>query len=107
MQIKEVNSRRATVIITDVNVEKVTYGASFRIEKYSDGVWEYVKDKNSNPCGTGTYFSIGIIVGDDNTGEMTYSWYDQCGEISAGKYRVSHKYGSSSDRIMYAEFEIQ
>lgn len=108
MEIKEVDRKKAVVIITDLNEEKQTYGPQFRLEHKVNGKWEYYPNLVGNNCGENkNYFSIGYTVGDDHTGEMTYYWYDSCGELPNGIYRVSHNYGRTIDRWMSVEFILE
>lgn len=90
----------ATIIITDLNETKNTYGEFYRIDKLGNNTWSEL-----NPIIENYGFnSIGYFVDENNKLELSHNWEWLYGKLENGKYRlvkeVNYKYFS-------VEFEIE
>ena len=93
----------ATIIITDLNEEKYTYGEYFRIDKKEDNGWQELKPIIKNYA----FNSIGYLVNENNQLELNHDWSILYGSLEKGKYRlVKDVYDANNDTRKYFSVEF-
>ena len=85
MTIKDgtLTSTKATIIITDLNEQKYTYGAYFRIDIKENGIW-----KEAKKIGNANFNDIAYIVEKNNKMELSQDWSYIYGNLKKGNYRL-------------------
>lgn len=73
----------ATVIITDTNKYKYSYGSYFRIDVKKNGSW-----KESKIIGDGSFNAMAYLVDENNKLELKQNWERIYGKLSKGEYRI-------------------
>ncbi len=93
----------ATVIISDINEPRNTYGEWFRIDKKTDGFWEELKPIDNNYG----FNDIGLIVGEDNKLEINTDWSKIYGKLEKGEYRLVKDIYNNDHIYLAVEFTIE
>lgn len=73
----------ATIVITDNNSEKYTFGLDFQIQKLEDGKWKNLKVKKRQ-----SILAVGYTVNENNKLEMVQDWETMYGKLPKGEYRL-------------------
>lgn len=93
----------ATIIISDINEPKYTYGEWFRIDKKTNGFWEELKPIDDNY----DFNDIGLTVGEDNKLEIDTDWSKIYGELEKGEYRLVKELYDNGHIYLAVEFTIE
>lgn len=92
----------ATVIITDENNQKTSYGQWFRIDKKENNTWKEVDKISDNYA----FIALAYNVGEDGTLEMKQDWKDLYGELESGTYRLVKQINDNVTKYFWVEFTI-
>ncbi len=92
----------ATVIISDLNNQKNSYGQWFRIDKKENCNWKEVDTISDNYA----FIALAYNVGEDGTLEMKQDWKDLYGELESGTYRLVKQINDNGTKYFWVEFTI-
>lgn len=96
----------ATVIITDTNEEKYSYGSYFRIEENKNDTWAEVEK-----IGPANFNYMAYLVDKNNKLELEQNWGSIYGSLKPGKYRIVKDVCISDEckekKEIYAAFTIE
>ena len=112
MYIKEdtLTSTSATIVIEDINPNKIIYGEEFFIEKYENGNWDSVYTTGENYA----FNLMAYYVDEDGHLEMKQDWTHIYGALPKGTYRLVKNvsfqenlpYNGDDKFYIWTEFEI-
>lgn len=93
-----------TIIITDNSDKKYGWGASFRIQKLTDNVWE-----DLNPIRDLTFVAIGYNLDENNQIAQDIDFSKYYGKLGAGRYRLVKSVYDNEEYIDFYsnDFEIK
>lgn len=99
IQISDISSSGATLVITDTNPEPYLYGEWYKIQRLTDGQWQDVPPVIDNYG----FHEIGYLPNDK--GEVTFviNWEWLYGKLPAGTYRI---FKEVNRQEIFIEFEI-
>ena len=99
IQISDISSSGATLVITDTNPEPYVYGEWFKLQKEVNGQWQDVPPVIDNYG----FHEIGYLPNDK--GEVTFviNWEWLYGKLPAGTYRI---FKEVNRQEIFIEFEI-
>lgn len=91
----------ATIIITDLNGNKYSYGDPFWIERFENGTWKEVE----NICDNCMFNMIAYGVDINGKLRLEHNWSYMYGELKPGKYRLIKGVLPNLDRPVTEEDE--
>ena len=99
IQISDISSSGASLVITDTNPEPYVYGEWFKLQKEVNGQWQDVPPVVDNYG----FHEIGYLP--NNKGEVTFviNWEWLYGKLPAGTYRI---FKEVNRQEIFIEFEI-
>ena len=99
IQISDISSSGATLVITDTNPEPYVYGEWFKLQKEVNGQWQDVPPVVDNYG----FHEIGYLP--NNKGEVTFviNWEWLYGKLPAGTYRI---FKEVNRQEIFIEFQI-
>ena len=99
IQISDISSSGANLVITDTNPEPYVYGEWFKLQKEVNGQWQDVPPVIDNYG----FHEIGYLP--NNKGEVTFviNWEWLYGKLPAGTYRI---FKEVNRQEIFIEFEI-
>ena len=99
IQISDISSTGATLVITDTNPEPYLYGEWYKIQRKTEGGWQDVPTVIDNYG----FHEIGYLP--NNKGEVTFviNWEWLYGKLPAGTYRI---FKEVNRQEIFIEFEI-
>ena len=99
IQISDISSSGATLVITDTNPEPYLYGEWYKIQRLTDGQWQDVPPVIDNYG----FHEIGYLP--NNKGEVTFviNWEWLYGKLPAGTYRI---FKAVNRQEIFIEFQI-
>ena len=99
IQISDISSSGANLVITDTNPEPYVYGEWFKLQKEVNGQWQDVPPVVDNYG----FHEIGYLP--NNKGEVTFviNWEWLYGKLPAGTYRI---FKEVNRQEIFIEFEI-
>ena len=99
IQISDISSSGATLVITDTNPEPYVYGEWFKLQKEVNGQWQDVPPVIDNYG----FHEIGYLPNDK--GEVTFviNWEWLYGKLPAGTYRI---FKEVNRQEIFIEFQI-
>ena len=99
IQISDITSTGATLIITDTNPEPYLYGEWYKIQRLTDGQWQDVPHVIDNYA----FNAMGYIPDENGEVKFTINWEWLYGTLPAGTYRIFKEVNFQEISI---EFEI-
>ena len=99
IQISDISSSGATLVITDTNPEPYVYGEWYKIQRLTDGQWQDLLHVIDNAA----FNAMGYIPDENGEVKFTINWEWLYGTLPAGTYRIFKEVNFQELSI---EFEI-
>ena len=92
----------ATIIITDINDNPISWGVDFLVEVKKDDKWELVPQKAEV-----TWIEIAMMPNESGITEINCKWTEMYGKLESGTYRiVKNNYSQQYDKVYSEPFII-